>query len=77
MPVFQDDFVNHMGLYTACGNERIEKCFSQTRQTLSNSVPLWLVQLIFFFILLVSSSCINIFCFLLLLLEAKSSLQAS
>lgn len=40
MPMFQDDFVNHMGLFPECGSERIEKCFSQTSQTLSNSVPI-------------------------------------
>lgn len=29
-----------MGLFPECGSERIEKCFSQTSQTLSNSVPI-------------------------------------
>lgn len=75
MPVFQEDFVNHMGLLTACGNKRIEKCFSQTRQTWSNSVSLQSVRLrIFFFSFSWFSSSynyINIFCFVLFLFEAK------
>lgn len=55
----------------------IEKCFSQTRQTLSSSLPLWLFQsrvCLFVFPNLsvsYSYSYISIFCFVLFLVEAK------
>lgn len=37
MPVFQDDFANHMGLFSECANEKIEKCFFSNK---ANAVQL-------------------------------------
>lgn len=67
MPVFQDDFVNHMGLFAECGSERIEKCFPQTSQTLSNSVPISIssVKDFLFSWFSLSDSCMSTFCFVL------------
>lgn len=74
MPVFQDDFVNHMGLCTPCGDRKMFLSNKANTVQFTSIVTISVEGLFVCFPNLsvsYSYSYISIFCFVLFLVEAK------